>query len=289
MNFASRIAYSVLAALILSLPVSAFSQTANAQSQEQHFTRTFSISSGGTLVVENYKGTIHVTGTIGSQIAINVNKTFEGSDTDRKWWMENTRVNFENEPNRVRVAVEYPTTNCSSECDNDHSDYTGAVELTIEVPRKINLDVDGYKPDIKLASIDGDIHIKSYKSPIDVDSTAGSINISTYKESVRLHDVTIRGELGLKMEKGDATIEAKSLGKDAHIETGKGTVLLRIPRTAGVSIDYSGSRRSNFHSDFPITSDAGFRSSELRGSLNGGGTQLRLRTERGSFTIEALQ
>jgi len=289
MNFVSRVASSILAALILAVPISAFSQTPSTQSQDEHFTRNFSISSGGTLVVENYKGTIHVTGTSGNQVAVSVNKVFEGSDSDRKWWMERTRVNFENESNRVRVGAEYPTNNCSSWCDGGHSDYTGTVELTIEVPRKINLDVDGYKPDIKLASIDGDIHIKSYKSSIDVAETAGAIRITTYKESVRLHDVNIRGDLSLKMEKGDATIEARSLGNDADIETGKGSVLVRVPPTTGLTVDYSGSRRSSLHSDFPITSEAGFRSSELRGSINGGGAHLRLRTDRGSFTIEGLQ
>jgi len=290
MNFASRLPSSIVLAAALVLAINVYSQTPNAQSQEEHFTRNFTVTPGSTLAVENYKGTIHVTGTSSNQVAVTVNKRFEGSDSDRKWWMENTHVTIDNEANRVRVAVDYPSNNCNFWCDNDgHTDYTAAVELTIEVPRKSNLDINGYKPEIKLASIDGDIRIKSYKSPIDIDSTIGAVNISTYKESVRLHDVTIRGDLGLKMEKGDATIEARSLGNDANIETGKGTVVLRIPTTAGVTVDYSGSRRASFHSDFPITSDAGFRSSELRGSFNGGGTRLRLRTERGSFTIEALQ
>lgn len=288
MKFGFRIPSSVLI-IALTFPICAVSQASNAQPQDEHFTRSFNLSSGGTLEVENYKGTIHVTGTNGNQVAVTVNKVFEGSDSDRKWWMENTRVNFENEANRVRVAVEYPTTNCTLWCDGGHSDYTASVELTVEVPRKINLNIEGYKPDIKLASIDGDIRVKSYKAPIDIEDASGAIRISTYKESVRLHDVNIRGELNLKMEKGEAMIEAKNLGNDAEIETGKASVVLRIPKNAGVNIDYSGSRRSSLHSDLPITSDAGFRSSELRGTINGGGSHLRLRTDRGSFTIEGLQ
>jgi hypothetical protein len=281
-----QVRLSVFLALVSA--ICAFSQTPSAP-QDERFTRNFTVNSGSTLAVENYKGTIHVTGTNSNEVAVTVNKTFEGSDADRKWWMENTRVKFENDSSRVRVAVEYPSSNCTLWCDNGHSDYTASVELTIEVPRKTNLEIDGYKPDIKLASIDGDIRVKSYKSPIDIESTIGGINISTYKETVRLHDVTVRGELGLKMEKGDATIEAKSLGNEVNVETGKGSVVLRIPRTAGFTIDYSGSRRANFHSDFPVTSEAGFRSDELRGSVNGGGTRLHLRTDRGSFTLEGLR
>ena len=286
MSVIRRTQLSFLAAAMFS--ACAFSQSSGAP-QDEHFTRSFTVNSLSTLNVENYKGKIHVTGTNGNQVAIAVDKKFEGSDSDRKWWMENAQVTFNNDSNRVRVAVEYPSTNCPIWCDNGHSDYTASVELTIEVPRKTNLEIDGYKPDIKLASVEGDIRVKSYKSPIEIDSTSGAINISTYKESVRLHDVTIRGALELKMEKGEATIEAKNLGNEADIETGKGTVLLRIPKTLGIDLDYRGSRRSSIHSDLPIASSAGFRTDELRGSINGGGAHLRLRTDRGSIAIEGLQ
>ena len=73
------------------------SQSASNQLTRTHFQKTFSIASGGTLDVDNYKGTIHVTGSDTNQVAIDVNKHFEGNDADRKWWMENVQVNFRNE------------------------------------------------------------------------------------------------------------------------------------------------------------------------------------------------
>lgn len=286
MKIASTLCLSIL--LVVTVSITARAQVAGDSSQQEHFTRSFTVNPGSTLSVENYKGVIHVSGTAGNQVQVNVNKRFEGSDSDRKWWMENTRVSFDNSSDRVRVRVEYPSTTCFLSC-NEHTDYTASVELTIQVPTKTNLDIDGYKPEIKLASVDGDIHVKSYKSPIEIDSTNGAIEISTYKDSVNLKDVNIRGNFDLKMEKGDATIAAKSLGKEVEIETGKGTVVLRVPRNTGLAVDYRGSRRSSLHSDLSITSETGFSSGELRGSINGGGTTLRLRTDRGSFSIEALQ
>jgi hypothetical protein len=286
MKIVLKICLSILLVSAISPVVSG--QAGTEPSDQEHFTRSFTVNTGSSLSVENYKGVIHVTGTAGNQVQVNVNKRFEGNDNDRKWWMENTRVSFDNSSDRVRVRVEYPSTTCFFSC-NEHTDYTASVDLTIQVPTKTNLDIDGYKPEIKLASVDGDIHVKSYKSPIEIDSTTGAIDISTYKESVNLRDVNIRGNFNLKMEKGDATIAAKSFGKEAEIEMGKGSVVLRVPRNTGLAVDYRGSRRSSLHSDLPITSEAGFSSGELRGSINGGGTTLRLRTDRGSFTIEALQ
>ena len=285
MKTASKLCFSIFLVCAVSMFASA---QASIDTPQDHFSRSFTVNSGSTLSVENYKGVIHVAGTAGNQVQVDVTKRFEGSDSDRKWWMENTRVTFDNTSDRVHVKVEYPNNTCFFSC-NDHSDYTASVELNIQVPTRTNLDIDGYKPEIKLASVEGDIHVKSYKSPIEIDSTTGAIDISTYKDSVNLHQVNIRGNLDLKMEKGDATIEAKSLGKEAEIETGKGSVTLRVPRSTGLAVDYRGSRHSSLHSDLPITSETGFSSGELRGSINGGGTNLRLRTDRGSFSIEALQ
>jgi len=280
MNTKSRISLTLFAAM-LALATFALAQTS--APPDEHFVRNFALNPGGTLNVENYKGTIHITGGEGNQVAVTVDKKFEGSDADRKWWMANTNVKFDNDPGRVRVAVEYPS--CNWSC-NQHSDYAGFIALTIQVPRRANLELDGYKPDIKIAGIEGDIRLKSYKSPIDIASTTGAIRIDTYKESVHLRDVSIRGALNLKMEKGDAVIEAKSLGDDVNIENEKAAVVLRVPRNTGLSVDFSGSRRADFRSDLPITSTAGFNSGDVRGTINGGGTRLHLRTGKGSFSIE---
>ena len=281
MNTKSRILFTVPIA-ILALAASALAQTP-AAAPDEHLVRNFSVNPGSTLVVENYKGAIHVTGGEGNQVAVTVDKKFEGSDADRKWWMANTRVNFDNDSNRVRVAVEYPS--CSWDCI-EHSDYTGFVELTIQVPRRMNLELNGYKPDVKISAIEGDIRIKSYKSPIEIASTTGAIKIDTYKETVHLRDISIRGSLRLNMEKGEALIDAKSLGDDVSIENEKAAVVLRVPRNVGLSVDYSGNRRADFRSDLPISSEAGFHSGEVRGTINGGGTRLHLRTGKGSFSIE---
>lgn len=279
---------AAFAASTLLLAVLAWSQSS--EGQEERFARTFTVNPGSTLIVENFKGTIHVTGTDSKQVVVNVEKKFEGKDADRKWWMANTYVNFENDSGRVRVAVQYPNSTCFLGCDDsEHSDYTASVELSIQVPKHTNLNLSGHKPDMKVSSIEGDLHIHSHKSPIDIESTTGSIDIATYKESVRLHHVSIRGPLRVTMQKGEVTVAAKSLGDEVNIETEKGTVVLEVPRTAALTVDYAGGRRANFHSELPITSTAGFRSNEMRGTINGGGTRVRLRTEKGSFSIESTR
>jgi len=271
---------------IIALATPKLRSQSTANQQQERFQRTFSIAPGGKLAVDNYKGTIHVTGSDTNHVAVDVNKHFEGSDADRKWWMENVQVNFRNESNRVAIEVKYPQWNCTF-CWPGH-DYTAAVELEIRVPRQVNVEIESYKPDIKVASVQGDIRIKSYKSPIYIDSTTGAVRIDTYKDTVRLRNVNLRGPLEIKSYKADAEVEARSLGSTVTLENEKGSIVLRVPASAGMDVDVEGGRRSSFRSDFPMTSQTGTFDSSFRGKVNQGGTRLRLRTTRGSISLEKL-
>lgn len=268
-------------ALLLVLP-------AAAQQTEDHFQRSFAIQPGGTLTVDNHKGLIRVTGGESNQVVVNVLKKFQGTDKDRAWWMANTDVHFTNSADRVEISVEYPSCNCCN-CSNwnTHDDYEASVELTIQVPRKINVELQGHKPIMKISGTDGNIQITSHKAPIEIESTTGAIHIETYKETVRLKDVAIRGALEVEIAKGEASIEAKSLGDRVDLGTEKGNIVLKAPRNAGMTLDYSGGRRSSFHSDFNIAAEAG-SSSSIRGTINGGGTQVHLRSEKGSISLETM-
>jgi len=263
------------------------SQSAGSTPATDHFQRSFAISQSGTLHVDNYKGTIHVTGSDGDQVVVDVTKRFEGgNDSDRKWWMENTEVNFHNDSGRVSVEVKYPQWNCGF-CWQGH-DFSAEVDLEIRVPRQINVQLESYKPEIRVAALQGDIQIKSYKSPITIDSTTGSIRVDTYKDMITVKNVTLRGPLEIKSYKADSEISAKALGDSVTIENSKGSTVLRVPQNAGLDVDYEGGRRANFRSDFPVSSTAGNFQSGFHGTVNGGGTRLHLRTEKGSVSLEKL-
>ncbi len=258
------------------------------------FQRSFPMNAGGTLVVENRKGTIHVTGSDTNQVVVSVHKIFMGgSDKDRETWMKETTVTFDNAPNRLNITVEYPNWNCTF-CTN----ISDEVELTIAVPRQTNVQLNGNKPDVAISSIDGDIRISSNKSTIAIKSTSGAIRIETDKGDVTLSDVAIKGKLELTSDKADAVIEAKSLAGDADLETEKGSIVLRMPSTVGVNLDYQGGRRASFHCDFPVTTnESGAELNDVRGrvdrdgarisgAVNQGGARMMLRTTRGSISIE---
>jgi hypothetical protein len=273
-------------AIIVMLTMIATRVWSQSPESQTDFQRSFSVSSNARLVVENYKGTIHVTGTDGNQVTVDVHKKFEGSESDRKWWLENLKVNLSGQPDRVEVKVVYPSQNCSFCWTTSSSE--SEVDLEIKVPHHIDVQVDGYKPDIRVTSTNGSISIHSYKASMLIDSTRGSVHIDTYKDSIRLRDVNIEGDLVIESMKADTEISARSLGKRVDVHTEKGTISLSVPASADFNLDFEGGRRSSFSTDFPAISAAGYSGREFRGTVNHGGPTVRLRTERGSVALHKL-
>ena len=79
------------------------SQSAGNSEQPERFQRSFNVTSSGTLDVDNYKGTIHITGSDTNQVVVDVTKHFDGSSSDRDWWMKNVQVNFSNNSYHISV------------------------------------------------------------------------------------------------------------------------------------------------------------------------------------------
>jgi hypothetical protein len=282
-------------AVALSAPV-VLAQTSQGQQDQsaEAFQRSFSMNAGGTLVVENRKGTIHITGSDTNQVVVNVRKIFDGgSEKDRQEWMAETKVSFDSMADHLNVRVEYPDWNCMF-CVN----LSDEVDLTIAVPHAINIELDGNRPDMEISSIEGNIRISSNRSRIAIKSTSGAVRIETNRGDVRLSDVAIKGRLEVTSNRADAVIEAKSLVGDADLETERGSIVVRMPSTVGVDLDYVGGRRASFHCDFPVTTNqngaelndvsgrVGRDGARISGALNQGGPRMILRTERGSISLE---
>jgi len=249
---------------------------------EDHFQRSFSLQPGSTISVKNYKGLIRIEPTDSGQATVDVKKIFEGRDDhQRQAWMRDVQVTFNADSKRLDVRVEYPTHSCFWNCDDE---WGGHVELVMQVPRQSNLDIDGYKPELKITGIKGDIRVHSYKSPIEIRDTTGAIDVDTYKDRVVLDNVSLRGRLHIHDYKAETEIRARELADGADIDTSRGAIRMQLPSDARFNVDISGDRHADIRSDFAAHMDAGY-SRHITGEVNGGGPEVRIRTERGSVSL----
>jgi hypothetical protein len=135
---------------------------------------------------------------------------------------------------------------------------------------------------IRATGIGGPVTAKTGSGGIDVEQTAaGDVEVSSGSGTVRLRGV--RGALRASTASGGVTVEGELAG-DWRLSAASGTVRVTLPPEQGFELD-AGTGSGRINVDVPVTVSGTVDRRSLRGSAQGGGPLLHVRTSSGSIHI----
>ncbi len=136
---------------------------------------------------------------------------------------------------------------------------------------------------IRATGVGGPIIARTSSGGIDVEQTgAGDVEVSSGSGSVRLRGV--RGGLQASTSSGGLTIQGE-LSAAWRLSASSGSVSINLPGSQGFELDATtGSGRIEV--DFPVTVTGSVGRRSLRGSAQGGGPLLHVRTSSGGISIQ---
>ena len=162
-----------------------------------------------------------------------------------------------------------------------------SLTLTLKVPRESNLDLHTGDGSITVNGTKGDLKLNTGDGSIEVTGADGRLTASTGDGSVRVEG---RFDM-LDLHTGDGSVEAAATPGSAtdsswSVRTGDGPITLKLPADARATIDalYRGDGAISL--DLPVTVSGPVRRTEVRGTLNGGGGVVTLRTGDGSIHLQ---
>jgi DUF4097 and DUF4098 domain-containing protein YvlB len=139
------------------------------------------------------------------------------------------------------------------------------VEYDIAVPRTMDVKIDNTNGGIDISDVSGAMQVSNTNGHIEFARCAGSVEAETTNGGVR------------------ADLTSVNSGKKISLETTNGRIALTVPRSLGATIDAS-TTNGSINTELPITTSQMSRHA-LRGTVNGGGAEMRLRTTNGSIEI----
>jgi len=302
-----------LTALIISAAFAGYSET------EEHLQKSFTIGSGGKLIVDVYGGSIEVTASDRKDVAVDVYRkiSMRGLDDQAREREELKKhvVTFNQEGNTVTVRSQRDKTLNWNNKFNFQSRYV------IAVPKQFAADLKTSGGSIKVADLNGDLKAHTsggslkfagIRGPIDGHTSGGSINLADTdgKASIKTSGGSIKvnkhkGDVIAKTSGGsisvddvDGQIQASTSGGSVsaslpkpvgenRLETSGGGINVAVPGTAALDVDAKTSGGS-VNSDLPVATVGEKKRNALQGKLNGGGTPLVLRTSGGSINLKKL-
>ena len=135
---------------------------------------------------------------------------------------------------------------------------------------------------IRASDIGGAITAKTSSGSIDVAQTgSGHVEASSSSGSVRLRGV--RGGLDASTSSGGLTINGE-MAADWRVSASSGSVNISLPQNQGFELD-ANSGSGSIDVDFPVTVTGKVGRRTLRGTAQGGGPLLHVRTSSGGISI----
>ena len=135
---------------------------------------------------------------------------------------------------------------------------------------------------IRATAVAGAITAKTGSGGIEIVQVGpGQVDVSSASGSVRVQGV--RGGLNASTASGGLTIQGEMAG-DWRLSAASGSIRINLPATQGFELDAT-TGSGSIDVDFPVTVTGTVERRSLKGSAQGGGPLLRIRTSSGGIAV----
>jgi DUF4097 and DUF4098 domain-containing protein YvlB len=228
--------------------------------------RTFDVRPGAEVKLTNVNGGITVTSWDQPRVRVVAEKTVKGDKSDAQEAIKELRVEFQQRDGGLVVTTHYPDDDSSGFfkwLSGDDVDASVRYELT--VPRSMNLDISDTNGSIRVTEVTGRLELDTTNGRIEAKRCAGSIDASTTNGGIV------------------AELLRVTPGQPLTLSTTNGAIDIALPQNFAGEVD-AGTTNGAITTDLPVaTTRVG--DNRLRGTINGGGTALKLRTTNGAIEI----
>lgn len=257
--------------LFITLLLMAMTAAASAATLKENIDRTFDVRTGSRLTLDNVNGKISINSWDQPRIRVQAVKSVERTDPeDAKKALAELKVEMTPRDGGLTVRTIVPKQNSAGIWDAMFGNFNNAtVQYDITVPRSMNLEVSNTNGRVHLAGVSGAIQIETTNGKIEVDRCAGSFDLETTNGAV------------------EASLVAVDAQKPLKVETTNGHIEITLPASVRANVEAS-TTNGSIETQLPVATKSVDRHS-LRGTVNGGGASVSLRTTNGGISIRSQQ
>ncbi len=232
------------------------------------FDRTFDVKPGASFALDNTNGHIVVRSWDEPRVRVQALKRVGSRDAgEAKKAFDALAIVPTASAGSLRIETKFPRRNESLFDWIAGTSVTMNVDYDLTVPRSMNVQIDNTNGAIDISDVHGSIRVSNTNGHIECVRCAGDIEAETTNGRIR------------------AELAEVNRGKPIRLESTNGGLTVTLPKSMGARIDAS-TTNGSVRTDLPVSTTE-LRHNALRGTINGGGAELRLRTTNGSISIEA--
>ena len=275
--------YSAIALVLLA--------ASSAGAAEKKVERTFTVSPGGSLLVDADSASVHVSG--GDTNQVTVRMSARGSDQE----LATAKLDAFQKNDQVTVMMRRP----GKKGWFNWGSWKGEGYIEITVPRRygINVQTSGGSVELKdtigsatlhtsggsivTKNVNGNVEARTSGGGITADTIRGDVDAGTSGGDIRLMHVD--GKIRGQTSGGSVQCSLVGINRGILVTTSGGSIRLTLPRAITASFEASTSG-GEFSSELAMLT-AEQRDGYAKGSINGGGQPINVRTSGGDISLRA--
>lgn len=224
------------------------------QDLRQEFHQTYALAPEGRIVLKNVNGSVHITGWDRSEVKVDAVKKARTQQA-----LDEARIEVNAGGDRIDIRTQYP--------DGNRRD-AASVDYVVSVPRTAVLE--------NVATVNGPVRIESVSGPVKAASVNGNVEVNAASGDLDLDSVN--GRVQASFERVTA--------REVSLKTVNGAVEVAMPAGTGANVTAStvhGGIDSDF--DLPVRRMEHGPGADVKATIGGGGSNLRLKTVNGSIAL----
>lgn len=259
--------------------------------------KVFDVNPGGSLIIDTEFGDIDVNTTTQNKVIVEITKETKVRSDIYQDALDDFQVDFDTIGSALSITGEFEHGRNRWLKQLKHL----RIRFQVEVPRKFDVDLNTPSGDISIDDVTGelqartsagDVRIENAYGPVNAQTSAGDLRINTVKGSVfgrtSAGDISLtncQGKVDAKTSAGDIRAAASTQPQhEWNLQTSAGDIVFTLISNLAAEIDAQTSVGS-ISSDFRV-SGTQIRKKRVRGSINGGGKLLKLRTSVGDIRLK---
>ena len=270
---------------------------------EAEFSKSFAVGPGGTLSVNVDRGDIHVVGADQNSVQIRVVRDVtHASEAEATRILKEHHVVLQQHGKEISITAHEPLSFGRGSWWGWWRQRNLNVHYEITVPQAFDVRLKTEGGDVEVATLHGNVNANTEGGHLSFNGIEGKVNGQTEGGSVKA--VGCRDEVQVRTEGGKIAIEeftgrglqalteggsivaefAVPPRADCTLRTSGGKVTVTIPETAAVNVD-AHTDGGRIRTELPVLVQGKQDGETLRGTINGGGPMLKLKTEGGNIRI----
>jgi DUF4097 and DUF4098 domain-containing protein YvlB len=257
---------------------------AQAATLKETFSQSYPFSAGSSLTLRNINGAVTLEAWDRNEVQIEAQKEVKaGSDSAARKIMDQVKIDVQSGAGGLHVETKIPKKDSGILDWVTGKDANVNVTYRVHLPRQAVVDAGSVNGHIALTGTHGRAKLETTNGAIEAHGVDGSLDLETTNGRINATGVT--GTVKADTTNGGIDLQFASVPHqgDLALSTSNGSVTVKLPRGAGVSVDAATSN-GRVHSDFQVAGGEPGKH-HLTGDINGGGGKLHIRTTNGGVHL----